>query len=66
MVPQSREFVDIFLKDAYKEVPSAQTTEILETEKLKDKKDEKTGRKLLDYARRKRPSVKEGVRSLEL
>ena len=63
MVPQSREFIDVFLKYADEKETSAQTKETL---KKIDKKDEKTGRKLLDNVRRKRPSVKEGVRALEL
>lgn len=69
MVPQSRKFVDHFLKDAYVEEEPAEAQDAEKTEKLNkitDKKDEKVSRKLLDNSRRKRPSVKEGLRSLEL
>ena len=66
MVPQNRAFVDVFLKYAYKEEDTSEHT--AETDKITkiDKKDEKTGRKLFNNARRERPSPKEGVRSLEL
>ena len=69
MVPQSRKFVDHFLKDAYVEEEPAEAQDAEKIEKLNkltDKKDEKVSRKLLDNSRRKRPGVKEGVRALEL
>lgn len=66
MVPQNRKFIDLFLKNANKEEPVTDTLETEDKKKITDKKDEKVSSKLLDNSRRKRPGVKEGLRTLEL
>ena len=68
MFPQSRSFVDHFLKDIHKKVESPEET--IGTDEIKlikiNKKDEKTGRKLRNDSKRKHSVNKEGIRPVEL
>ena len=66
--PPVREYLEHFLKDVGKEAP----VEIAEEEAVENKdflkdeiKNEKISRKLFNNTKRKRPGIKEGVRSLE-